>query len=678
MTKRGTTARWTKLLYFGFLTLLLGLGKSVAQVAVDPSSREQSRIFYQTVYPASENVALDRSGNVATGNEGITSAAFKDAMFLRVNFFRAMAGVSGGIVDNATFSAGAQKAALMMSSNQALNHTPPLSWINYSALGATAAGNSNLTLNFGLSALQNYMEDGGANNSAAGHRRWMLYPQSTQMGTGDIPSTNNYPAANALWIADASTFGLPRPAVRDEFVAWPPKGYVPYQLIYPRWSFSYPGADFTGATVNLLRNGANIPVTKEPVANGYGENSVVFIPDGIDPNNWPGPIRPASDVTTTVSINNVIIDGSTQNFTYQVIAFDPAQDGADSVLPVINGASNPLVGAGNVYSVNELTFATGYQWKTSLLSSYTVVDGAETDGSVTPQIPAGYAFRDPSVKAAGSYAYHLAQPNFQTGQFTLNASLVSGAGGMLNFKSRLGYATNKQVAKVQISTDGGDLWDTIWSQTGTNGAGEGSFQNRSVSLANYAEREIQARFLYDYSTGSAYPQTSAGMGWYVDDISFTDTQSLTNSATNDISPSRDFTLIPQAGGSHALQVRKQVYGKYLLGWSAITAVTASLDGNPPLVTRTVSLSGALLFGNKNVRTRTLFIKNIGNTALVVSAIQYPVGFTGKWSGAIAPGATKSVPVTFYPTARRLYQGNKTVISNATDGINKLAISGKGK
>src|SRR3954464_7620558 len=70
------------------------------------------------------------------------------------------------------------------------------------------------------------------------------------MGTGDVPSSgpadDPYPAANELCVFDGNTFG-PRPATREEYVAWPPPGYVPYQVVGPRWSFAY-GCSTTTAT----------------------------------------------------------------------------------------------------------------------------------------------------------------------------------------------------------------------------------------------------------------------------------------------------------------------------------------------------------------------------------------------------------------------------------------------
>lgn len=36
-------------------------------------------------------------------------------------------------------------------------------------------------------------------------------------------------------------------------MAWPPAGYVPYQVIYPRWSFAIAGANFSQAAVTMAR-----------------------------------------------------------------------------------------------------------------------------------------------------------------------------------------------------------------------------------------------------------------------------------------------------------------------------------------------------------------------------------------------------------------------------------------
>ena len=227
---------------------------------VNPASREISRIFFRTVYSASENVAIGWNGSVAAGNTGTTSATFKTAVQRRVNYFRAMSGIPAGITFDPTYNSKDQQAALMMSANDSLSHAPPTTWTYYTAGGAEAAGHSNIFLgSYGPEAITGYIEDFGSPNAEAGHRRWILYPQTKTMGGGDIPPDGTYQSANALWVATPD-FGTTRPAVRDEFVAWPPPGFVPHSLVFPRWSFSYPGANFASTTVTLRRGGASVPV----------------------------------------------------------------------------------------------------------------------------------------------------------------------------------------------------------------------------------------------------------------------------------------------------------------------------------------------------------------------------------------------------------------------------------
>ncbi|MDP2045463.1 MAG: CAP domain-containing protein, partial [Deltaproteobacteria bacterium] len=229
-----------------------------------------------------------------------------------------------------TYSAKNQKAALMMSVNKQLNHDPPISWTCYSPEGAEGAGNSNLALGVnGRDAIDLYIQDPGTGNGFVGHRRWIFYPQTQTMGTGDIPASNGFAPANSLWVFDGN-YGGPRPVTREEFVAWPPPGYVPYQVTYRRWSFSYPGADFSSAAVTMTLDGVSLPVTLGPLATGYGENTLVWSPEGIDfveginRETWP---VPAKDTAYRVTINNVIISGVSRNFAYSVTVFDPAAPG---------------------------------------------------------------------------------------------------------------------------------------------------------------------------------------------------------------------------------------------------------------------------------------------------------------------------------------------------------------
>ena len=70
--------------------------------------------------------------------EGL-AGTFQDATALRVNYFRAMAGVSAAVTFSDALGAKAQQAALMMSANNSLSHFPPTTWLDYTQAGAEAA-----------------------------------------------------------------------------------------------------------------------------------------------------------------------------------------------------------------------------------------------------------------------------------------------------------------------------------------------------------------------------------------------------------------------------------------------------------------------------------------------------------------------------------------------------------
>lgn len=287
---------------------------------VNPQDREASKSFFNNVYSSAVQPFAAWDGNHDLCLAGETSDAFKLAVRVRINYYRAMAGVPDIIDLVDEYNHKAQQAALMMSVNGILDHEPTSNWTCYTPDGDEAAGSSNLFLGYyGLKAIDGYMKDNGGGNYAVGHRRWVLYPQTKFMGSGDIPSTSGYAAANALWVFDSNIWG-PRPTTREEYVAWPPPGYVPYQVIFPRWSFSYPGADFSAASVSMSAEGSILPCYQQPVVNGYGENTLVWEP--VLNINRP----PSHDTIHTVEITNVIINGAPRNFTYQVIIFDPESE----------------------------------------------------------------------------------------------------------------------------------------------------------------------------------------------------------------------------------------------------------------------------------------------------------------------------------------------------------------
>lgn len=285
---------------------------------VDTAGREESRREYLAEFQGNGGIDSGWTGDHASCDAGTTSAAFRSAILRRINYFRSMAGIPDlrGLDDD--YNAKAQAAALMMSVNSELDHTPTPDWICYSEAGREGAGSSDLYLGiYGPHAISGYMVDPGGGNYFVGHRRWILYPQSQVMGTGDIPPSDDYMAANALWVFDLENMWGPRPVTREPYVAWPPPGYVPYQVVYPRWSIGVPEADFSQARVTMTQAGEVLSVQVEEPLDGFGDNTLVWEPRA----NLGA--RPATDTRYDVKVSNVLIDGVAREFEYTVIVFNP-------------------------------------------------------------------------------------------------------------------------------------------------------------------------------------------------------------------------------------------------------------------------------------------------------------------------------------------------------------------
>lgn len=159
-----------------------------------------------------------------------------------------------------------------------------------------------------------YVNDFGSGNYFVGHRRWLLCPYKGAFGTGSVGESTR--SANALWV-----FGnvVSRPATPTK-VTWPPEGYVPYQVVYDRWSFSLnsdPSASYGSATVTMTENGSAIPLSVVSTANnGYCDNTIVWEPSGLY--FTPGGL----DRTITVTVSG--IGGTPSSVTYDVVIMDPS------------------------------------------------------------------------------------------------------------------------------------------------------------------------------------------------------------------------------------------------------------------------------------------------------------------------------------------------------------------
>lgn len=290
---------------------------STAFGPINTSNRAEVMAHYYNDFLTLQATPFSWTGNVSQCNAGDTPLNYKNAVVKLVNYYRAMAGLPGDVTLSLDLSAEAQQAALMMDANSALSHEPPTTWLCYSAAGATAAGSSDLSLgtpslNQGIGGIRLYITDQGI--TTLGHRRWVLYSRLAVVGSGDTPR------ADALWVV-----GNDGPAYTPaNGIAWPPAGYLPLDdhLFVPatmQWSFSYPGADFSTASVSMTDDSGQ-PISLSGAGQldaGYADNTIGWNISGTGWNRAP------ADTTLHVTVSNVLINGVAQSFSYTVTFVSP-------------------------------------------------------------------------------------------------------------------------------------------------------------------------------------------------------------------------------------------------------------------------------------------------------------------------------------------------------------------
>ena len=277
---------------------------------VTPSSnplRDAALADYNSNYLGSIVSSTGWTGNTSTCSAGTVSQTTHNAVIKRINYFRRMVGLNDQCTLDTTLFAQQQETALIMSANNALNHNPPNTWLCWTSTAAAGAGSSNLALGSNSSgAVSAFIQDNGTGNQVVGHRRWILHSRKQEFSYG---STNN---AMALYVFNSDTN-----TVVPDFIAYPPKGYVPQSLVYSRWSLGIPGAGFGGATVSMTGpGGTSVPSTiVSSTDNGYGDNTLVWEPTGINTTS-------TADISYTVTVSGITGADST-SYTYTVNLFKP-------------------------------------------------------------------------------------------------------------------------------------------------------------------------------------------------------------------------------------------------------------------------------------------------------------------------------------------------------------------
>ena len=558
-------AIWPVLLVFTHIPIAVSGATTPAPTRgfeVDTGNRTEVVSFYQAIYMASEGYR-DRIGwtgnytSTAAGAEGTVSSVFSGDIERRVNYYRAMCGLkadvrvnSGSTVNivsgddwvppaNTTKAAASQRSALMIvrtyPGNSGLSHDPPNSSTAWTTAAWNANRNGNLALGFfGPGAVDAYFQEDVNGTSAwnvdVGHRRWLLFQWSTDFASGDTPgsftpgSGSVRPPSNSMYVVPKISELDFAPAVI--FATYPPAGFFPARLNAGFWSLSYPGGDFSAATVTLRDSASDVqPVTIVSRRTGYGDNSIVWqVPASVAAKSV------TSDRTWNVTVSNIRGEGVPTQHSYQVILIDPDRL---NETPVVSGNSSP-VGSGSVYAISGVTGADKMEAGIFLRSASGWNEGAEdaAASAVVDRTAGSYPFRaiTAGYVKSGSKAFRLTFPTrydpFINGvpaqEFELGRELVPGASGTLNFQFRRGLMTAASKLAVETSDDG-LTWTALgtpWS--GTGGAGDSAFQSASLNLpAGAAPLRVRFRYYLADSVSPLYAHEdypTQPTGIFIDDI----------------------------------------------------------------------------------------------------------------------------------------------------------------
>lgn len=268
--------------------------------------------------------------------------------------------------------------------------------------------------------------------------------------------------------------------------------------------------------------------------------------------------------------------------------------------PVVSGPATVAAGSPTGYSFTAAPGATGYNVIGYLRDSSGLIENAENLNGVTPEV-GDYSPLQSSIKSQGNSAFNIFhRQNDPTRQYlTLNRPLYLRVGSAMNFSSRLAAAASTDAATVEISTDAGNSWTAVYSQNGSGGIGASQFSNASVNLSSYVGRQVRIRF--GYYSNSYFPATYNGpLGWFIDAITFTSVDALTESSSNTLgSSATSFTFTAPAVGSYLLSLVPQNVTRNLPAADAVLVTATNAPVAPTIATppasATVSAGGNVNF-----------------------------------------------------------------------------------
>ena len=483
------------LLTFGGLATIAGLcqGQTLYTFG-NPTAEEQ--FYLELINRARANPAAEGSRLAATTDPDVLTAysQFGVSLSMLQSEFNALP-AAPPLAPNESLITSARRHStwMLVNATQAHNETNPANtpWDRMSAAGYTYSGAAENVYAYAKNTWFGHVGfevdwgyDTGGMQAGRGHRANIHNPSLHEIGVGVALGTNG---------------GIGPQLVTQDFGS---------QSSNPTFCTGVAYYDLNGNNTYDIGEGiAGLTVT----VSGSSYYCITAAGGG-----WAVPV-PGNSATRTVTFTGPSVN-QTISLTVPASTNAKADLKLDYWPPAILSPPSALVGSPHPVAFTAVGGATGYKWNRWKLATAPTED-CDCTANITSATTGSYAVLNTSTKQQGTAAFHLENSTGASQSIQLNSLFQGQASPVISFQSSVHYATTSEQFKVQVKEDGASAWRDVFSQTGTNGMAESSFNLRSAALTGMAGKAFRVRFLLN-SGGSYFGASGDLFGWFIDAIAF--------------------------------------------------------------------------------------------------------------------------------------------------------------
>jgi Bacterial Ig domain/Cysteine-rich secretory protein family len=221
----------------------------------------------------------------------------------------------------------------------------------------------------------------------------------------------------------------------------------------------------------------------------------------------------------------------------------------------------------------------------------------------------------------GMTSFQLYHPQPESKFFQIDRIFRPVAGSSFTFMSKLGLATNNQVAAVQISSNDAVSWDIVWRLAGSPVVGsplETTFTQKIIPLDAYVGKEIIIRFAYFFNGAPYYNSVTPQAGFSVDEISFGSMDILKPISISTTQSSSFFDFSSSHTETFSLQVRPLISGRpfpWSLGLN-VNIVAGTTENVAPLIKLITPVEGEAISGPSSISIEATAADSDGRISFV--------------------------------------------------------------